>query len=112
MAATLPFPSVEILLKSIASGKVLSTNTDNNGNFNVGVPEESGAYNLYIGNESLPPVKISAKKNTVSGRVVILTEGTTTKDPTPPAPIKKTVPKKTTPVKKSVSPAITKPKLP
>lgn len=114
MAATLPLPSVDIILKSIANSQIISANTDNSGNFNVRVQEENGVYDLYVGNESLPPIKISARKNVVSGRIVILTEGTTTKDLVSiPATKKITPAKKPTVIKKS-SPAVntTKPKLP
>lgn len=87
VAATFPLSNVDVFAKSIESGQVVSGHTDDNGNFNVTVKEENGAYNIFIGDENTTPVKISAQKNIVSARIVILTESTITKDPDPtPAP--------------------------
>ena len=103
MAAALPLSGVDVLVKSITSGQVLAASTDDNGNFSVKVGETNGSYNVFIGDESLPPVKVIATNNIVSGRIVILTDGTTTKDPVP-VPAKKTIPlKKTTTTKKPKS---------
>ncbi len=88
LAAAFPLPLVEVFLKSLTTRQVVAGNTDENGNFNVRVPEESGEFNLFIGNQNMTLVKMSAKKNIVSGRIVILTEGTVAKDPDPaPAPV-------------------------
>jgi len=111
LAATFPVSSVDIFAKSIASSQVVSGRTDNDGNFNITVKEENGAYNIFIGDENTTPIKISAQKSIVSGRIVIMTDGTTTKDPAPdvsipvkksdPAPAKKPAPAtKSAPAKK------------
>jgi len=94
LAAAFPLSGVTLFLKSITSLQVISANTDINGYFNTTVKEENGAYNIFVGDENMPPVKIVAKNGIVSGRILILTEGTTTKDPAPVAP------KKPAPVKK------------
>jgi hypothetical protein len=101
-AATFPLSGVNILLKSLSSGRVTVTSTDTYGTFNTQVSEEAGAYDIYINDESMPPIKISAKKNIVHGRIVILTDDTTTKEPEP-LPVKKQASK----VKKSTVPTRT-----
>ena len=95
-AAALPLPGVELLFKSITTKQVTLGKADNDGNFTTAVPEENGIFDIYVGDENTPPVKITAKGKIISGRVVILTEGTTTKDPAP------LVVKKVTPIKKKV----------
>jgi len=116
-AGAFPLSGVTLFLKSIKSLQVISSNTDADGYFSNTVPETDGAYNLFIGDESLPPVKMTAKNGVITGRIVVLTDGTTTQDPAPapvtitpavkkvtPTVVKKTTPttaktKKTTPVK-------------
>lgn len=87
MAAALPLAGVDIIAKNIASGRIISSITDKNGNFSAG-SIENGEYYIFVGNESLPPVKTSAKNGTVSGRVVILTGETTTTEPSTATPAK------------------------
>ena len=84
-AGTFPLPNTVVIVKSISNGRVVSTSTDANGNFTTPVPEENGAYNVFFNDESMPPIKIIAQKSTIAGRIVILTDGTTTKDVIPPA---------------------------
>ncbi len=79
MAATLPVAGVDVIVKNTVSGRVLSTFTDAKGNFRIG-SNENGMYDIFIGNESLAPVKTQAKNGSVSGRIVILTDATTTTD--------------------------------
>lgn len=97
LASTFALPKVEVYLKSLTSGQVTASRTDMNGNFNTSVGEDSGEYNLFIGDQNMPPIKLIAKKGVVSARIVVLTEGSTTVDPV----VKKTV-KKSTPVKAPV----------
>ena len=92
-AATLPLPGVEILFKSVLSKQVTLGKADENGNFNTEVKEANGEFDIFIGDENLPPVRITSRGNTISGRIVILTDGTTTKDPAPVV-IKKPITKK------------------
>ena len=83
LAATLPIAGVEVLLKSISSKQVTASKTDSQGNFSASVKEESGAYDVFFGDENVSPVKITASKNVLSGRFVVLTDGSVTKDPIP-----------------------------
>ncbi len=110
LAATYPVSGVLILLKNITTRQVTASNTDDQGNFNVTVPEANGTYNLFIGDESIPPVKITAKDTAITGRIVVLTDGTTTKepDPIPPVPVKIAPPIKKSIPKKTSKTAITK----
>lgn len=80
-AAALPLQGVDILVKSQLSKWVTDTQTDANGNFTMHVIEPIGMYNVYISDESNPPVVIQAKNNVVSGRVVILTGNTVAEEP-------------------------------
>ena len=90
-AAAVPLPNVPVYLKSFSTSKLSNSVTDDNGYFNIYGLEASGAYNLFVNDESMPPIKLVAKNGVVSGRVVILTDGTTTQDPLPAKPIKKTI---------------------
>lgn len=89
VAATIPLPNIDILIKSIATKRVIVSSTDKDGNFSSAVPEEKGEFNVFLNDQSLSPFKMNAKNGIISGRVVILTEGTTTQDPAP-VKIKKT----------------------
>jgi hypothetical protein len=100
-AAAFPLPGISVLLKSVTSGQVTAIDTDKDGNFNTTVKEGNGIYNLFVGDESMPPIKILAKNGNVSGRIVVLTEGTIAQDPTP-TPIPTPAVKKTTAVIKTV----------
>lgn len=91
-AATFPVPGINVLAKSLLSGQVIVTNTDTNGNFTTEVKEQDGAYNVFFMDENFPPIKIIAKKGIISGRIVVLTDGTTTKDSV--VPVKKATPTK------------------
>jgi len=98
-AATLPLPGVEVLFKSVLSKQVTLGKADKDGNFNTQVKEANSEFDIFIGDENLPPVRIMSKGNVISGRIVILTEGTTTKDPAPVVvkkPVVKKVKSKTT----------------
>ena len=51
---------------------------------------------MYISDENMAPIKMVTKNGVISGRVVILTDGTTTQDPVPAKPAKKTTKASTT----------------
>ena len=93
-AATFPIPDVQIILKNISTLRIVPSNTDKDGYFSVGVPE--GIYDMYISDENMAPIKMVTKNGVISGRVVILTDGTTTQDPVPAKPAKKTTKASTT----------------
>ena len=106
-AATLPIQGVPVFIKSLTTGQILSSTTDTSGAFVFNGTETSGSYNLFVNDETMPPIKIDAKNGVLKGRVVILTDGTTTQDPK-----QKIAPKITkkiiAPVKKIVSATSTK----
>lgn len=80
-AATLPVQGVDVLVKSKLSKWVTATKTDNNGYFTMHVIEPNGTYNVFFSDESNEPVEIKAKNAVVAGRIVLLTDNTTTQEP-------------------------------
>ncbi len=111
-AATFPIPGVEVFAKSIVSSQVSVGGADSSGNFTVSVKEENGTYNVFFVDQNFPPVKMTAKGGVISGRIVVLTDGTTTKDPEVIILKNKSVPVKA--IKKVSKPVVKKvnPKLP
>ena len=98
-AAALPLGGVSISVKSLQTKRVIEIYTDSNGFFKTDVPEKLGFFNIFVADESTIPVMVPARNGVVSGRVVVLTDGTTTKEPDP-VPVKK-VPALIAPLKKT-----------
>lgn len=111
-ATTFPIAGVEVFAKSIISSQVSVGSADSSGNFIVSVKEESGIYNVFFVDQNFPPTKMTAKNGVIMGRIVVLTDGTTTKDPEVIVQKKKTVSTKI--LKKVSKPVVkkTKPKSP
>ena len=78
-AAAFPISDVQLIFKNISTFKIIPSTTDKDGFFSVGVLD--GVYNMFISDEDMPPVKLTSKNGVISGRIVVLTDGTTTQDP-------------------------------
>ena len=101
-AATIPLPNVPVYIKSASTSRIFNATTDSNGLFSFYGTEDSGFYNLFVNDESMSPIRMQAHKGTVSGRVVILTDGTTTQDPPKLiTKLKSTIKKVSVPIKKN-----------
>ncbi|MEI6316662.1 MAG: hypothetical protein WCO65_02980 [bacterium] len=111
-AATIPLPNVQIYAKSASTSRFINSTTDIHGSFVFVNVEDSGFYNLFVNDESMPPITLQAHKGVLSGRVVVLTDGTTTQDPPKPITKSKTIFKKVSdPIKKIISATSTKNKI-
>ena len=90
-AAEFGIAGVDIFARSMTSRMITTSRTDDRGAFSI-IGKDEGEYELFVNDESMPPVKLKSKNKILKGRVAIIVDDGEVKN----SVIKKEVSAKTT----------------